>query len=113
MGRAVIAPRTPAVQEVMLDEEDGLPVTPGSTDEIARAIARLARYPEERARLVARFQRRVWQGHTWMMVAGRVSQLLEQSLRTRQRTPAADLPPAHGAGVPGWREVSRGRGDRL
>jgi len=106
MGKAVIAPRTPGVQELMVDGEDGLLVTPGSADEIARAIVRLARCTDERAGMAATFQQRVRQRHTWMMVAGRVSQLVEQSIRTRQQAPSADLAPARSAG--GWRARVKG-----
>jgi glycosyltransferase involved in cell wall biosynthesis len=94
MAKAVIAPRTPAVQEVMVDGEDGLLVRPGSVEEITRAIVRMACCPEESARMAATFQRRVQQQHTWIMVAGRVSQLLEHAVRTRQMSAAADWPPA-------------------
>jgi glycosyltransferase involved in cell wall biosynthesis len=108
MGRAVIAPRTPAIAEVMVDGEDGLLVTPGSVEEIARAVVRLARDPAERARMAATFQHRVRQHHSWTMIAGRVSQLLEQSLRTRRLSPAPDLPPAGREGVSGWHERAEG-----
>jgi glycosyltransferase involved in cell wall biosynthesis len=87
MGRPIIAPRTPAVAEVMTDGEDGLLVTPGSAEELARAILRLALHPEERAAMAATFQKRVRRQHTWMIVAGRVAMLLEQSLRARRLSP--------------------------
>jgi glycosyltransferase involved in cell wall biosynthesis len=90
MGRAVIAPRTPAVCEVMTDGEDGLLITPGSAGEMIQAILRMGRHPEERPAMAAAFQQRVRRRHTWMAVAGRVSQLLEQSLRARQLAEAAD-----------------------
>jgi glycosyltransferase involved in cell wall biosynthesis len=89
MGKAVIAPRTPAVAEVMTDGEDGLLVEPGRLDELERALRRLANHPQERRRLAANFQQRVREHHSWMTVAGRVSQLLEQSVRARQDSLAA------------------------
>jgi glycosyltransferase involved in cell wall biosynthesis len=98
MGKAVIAPRTPAVEDVMVDGEDGLLVTPGSREELIQAIVRLAQHPEERTRIATTFQRHVRQRHTWITVAGRVSQLLELSLRSRQLSPAADLPETGKAG---------------
>ena len=104
----MIAPRTRAVEEVMTDGEDGLLVTPGSAEEIAQAIVRLARHPAERACRAANFQRRVRQRHTWVMVAGRVSLLLEQSLRSRQLSTADGRPFEGRAGAGSWRARAKG-----
>jgi glycosyltransferase involved in cell wall biosynthesis len=98
MGKAVIAPSTPAVCEVMSDGVDGLLVEPGDPVELAGAIRRLACHPEERRRLATTFQARVRQDHTWAMVAGRVSQLLEQSLRCGELALPASQAHAEGAG---------------
>jgi glycosyltransferase involved in cell wall biosynthesis len=98
MGRPIIAPHTSAVAEVMTDGEDGLLVTPGSSAELARAILYQAQHPEERAAMAATFQQRVRRRHTWMMVAGRVSLLLEQSVQARQLSIAAGHPWAEAEG---------------
>jgi len=98
MGRPVIAPHTPAVAEVMTDGEDGLLVTPGSAAELVRAILHLAHHPEERAAMAAAFQQRVRRRYTWRMTAGRVGQLLEQSLQDRGYPRAGERVP----GEAGW-----------
>jgi glycosyltransferase involved in cell wall biosynthesis len=89
MGKPIIAPRTPAVCEVIRDEYDGLLVEPGNVEALTSAIRRLACRPELRAQLAATFQQRVRQQHTWQTVAGRVSRLLEQSVQARHPAIAA------------------------
>lgn len=53
-GRAVIATRGGGAPEIIKTGENGVLVTPGSVTELADAIVRLARDPEQRKRLVNR-----------------------------------------------------------
>lgn len=61
--RAVVAPRRPAVQEVVSDGEDGLLFAPGDEMDLARAIGRLLDEPALRERLADRGYERVRQLH--------------------------------------------------
>jgi glycosyltransferase involved in cell wall biosynthesis len=51
MGRAVVATRVGGVPEVVEDERSGLLVPAGDVEELARAILRLIKNPDFRARL--------------------------------------------------------------
>ncbi|HEX6714960.1 MAG TPA: glycosyltransferase family 4 protein, partial [Thermoleophilaceae bacterium] len=53
MELPVVATRIMGIPELVTDGENGLLVTPGRSDELAEALARLARDPGERARLGA------------------------------------------------------------
>jgi glycogen(starch) synthase len=52
-GLPVVASRIGAIPELIRDGENGLLVTPGSVDDLAAALERLAREPALRQRLVA------------------------------------------------------------
>ena len=52
-GLPVVASRIGAIPEVIRDGENGLLVTPGSVDDLAAALARLAREPALRQSLVS------------------------------------------------------------
>jgi L-malate glycosyltransferase len=54
LGKAVIGARAGAIPEIVIDGENGRLIEPGSTDELAVAIAELAHDPALRARLGAR-----------------------------------------------------------
>ncbi len=58
-GLGIVAPRVPAVEEVIRDEDEGLLVTPEAPAAIAAAILRLIANPEERRALGAAFRERV------------------------------------------------------
>jgi len=62
-GRAIVASRSGAIPEVLTDGEDGLLVEPGSSTEIASAVARLLDDPDLRARLGSAAQRRAAELH--------------------------------------------------
>lgn len=51
LGRAIVAPATPNIREILTDEESGLLFEPGNTDDFAEAIVRLANDPDLRTRL--------------------------------------------------------------
>jgi glycosyltransferase involved in cell wall biosynthesis len=61
--RAAVAPRRPAVQEVISDGEDGLLFTPGDGADLARAIGRLLDDPRLREQLAGAGYERVRQRH--------------------------------------------------
>jgi glycosyltransferase involved in cell wall biosynthesis len=90
MGRPIIAPRTPAVQEVMRHGEDGWLIEPGCPGDLARSIRYLADHPDTRERLASTFQERVREQYTWQQVAGRVSRLLEQCIEARLSATTAE-----------------------
>ena len=62
-GRAIVASRSGAIPEVLTDGEDGLLVEPGSSAEIASAVARLLDDPALCARLGSAAQRRAAELH--------------------------------------------------
>jgi glycosyltransferase involved in cell wall biosynthesis len=65
MGKAIIAPDTVPVRDVMIDGEDGLLVEP-VVSLISSALSRLISDKEERSRFGRNFQRKVLEKYTWM-----------------------------------------------
>lgn len=72
MARPVIASRLGQIADVIEDGESGLLVEPGSPEELARAIDRLAADEALRKRLGSAARRRVMERYTWRHNAGRV-----------------------------------------
>jgi glycosyltransferase involved in cell wall biosynthesis len=85
MGRAVIGPDTPPVQEVMRDEEEGLIIPAGSVDALAAALSRLAGHALLRQRLGARFRERVLRQYTWNHAGDRLLSVCEDACRQKSR----------------------------
>jgi glycosyltransferase involved in cell wall biosynthesis len=84
-GLGIVAPRVPAVAEVIRDEEEALLVTPEAPAEIAAAILRLIANPEERRALGAAYRQRVCTEYTWTRVATRIEELFQASPRWSRR----------------------------
>jgi glycosyltransferase involved in cell wall biosynthesis len=80
-GLGIVAPRVPAVEEVIRDEAEALLVTPEAQAEIAAAILRLIVHPEERQALARSFQTRVNTDFTWTRVATKIEELFLASPR--------------------------------
>jgi glycosyltransferase involved in cell wall biosynthesis len=80
MGRAVIAPDTPPVREVMVDEEEGLIVPPGSVEALRAGLHRLAGNPTLREQLGERFRARVLRQYTWSHAADRLLSICSDAL---------------------------------
>src|SRR5207249_2160599 len=87
MARAVIAPDTPPVREILTDGVEGLIVSPGSVPELRSALVRLAGDRQLRDRLGSRFRERVLRDHTWDRVAERLLAICEHASRHRARQP--------------------------
>ncbi len=79
-GKAVIAPRTPAIVEVIEDGVTGLLITPGDAEELANAIVRLARDRLLRCQLGTNWQRKVASEHSWNHVAQKVLAICQKVL---------------------------------
>jgi glycosyltransferase involved in cell wall biosynthesis len=72
MGKAVVAPRFSPIEEIIEDGRSGLLFAPGSVEEMAGSIERLARDPALRRRLAAglleRVSRWTWESNTKKVV---------------------------------------------
>ena len=72
MGKGIVASRLGQVGEVIVDGENGLLVEPGDAESLARAIERLTRDDELRARLGATARKTALDRYTWRHNASRV-----------------------------------------
>ncbi len=72
MGRAVVAPRVPAVCEVLADGQQGLLFRPGDCRSLCRALECVLDDPELRERLGRNARRHVLRNFTWQRNAERV-----------------------------------------
>jgi glycosyltransferase involved in cell wall biosynthesis len=78
MGKAVIAPRVPAIEEVIHHEETGLLFTPGDQRAFRDAMERLIRDAELRGRLGANAREHVLRHHTWARNAATILDALSR-----------------------------------
>lgn len=65
LGKAIVAPRTPAIEEVLTDGDSGLLIEPGSQPELVAAFRRLFADPVLRDRLGTSARKAVLESHTW------------------------------------------------
>ena len=72
MGKGIVASRLGQVGEVIIDGENGLLVTPGDADSLARAIEKLAIDGELRERLGSAARETAIERYTWRHNAARV-----------------------------------------
>ncbi len=107
MGRAVIAPDTPPVREVMTDEEEGLIVPSGSIEALQAALTRLCSNRLLREQLGGRFRERVLREYTWERVAERTLAICDAAIRSR--APGGGRLPAPGSPLP----VNSGRSEAV
>ena len=84
MGKAVLAPDTKNIHDLMGPDREGLVFQPDDPDSLREALRRLIHDPGLRARLGAAARRRVELRHTWLGNARRVLQLFDQ-LRAGER----------------------------
>jgi glycosyltransferase involved in cell wall biosynthesis len=78
MGRAVVAPSTPNIQEVVRDDRDALLFTPDDDEALAAVIERASGDAELRARLGVAARRTIDErGYTWKANAQRVADLVD------------------------------------
>ena len=69
MGRAVVAPRTENIRDLIEDGTDGLLFTPGNAEDLASRIQQLAADPALRARLAEGARRKVLLERNWRSIA--------------------------------------------
>lgn len=85
LGRAIVAPRQPNIQEVLSDGENALLFTPGNQDDFRRQVARLCRDGALRERLGAAARRTVIErDFTWDGNARRLSVMFAEACRQEQ-----------------------------
>jgi len=84
-GLAVVAPRVPAVAEVLADGSEGLLVEPEDAPALAAAVVALVTDESRRRALGERYRKRVCAEFTWARVAAQVTALLARSPRRRGR----------------------------
>ena len=84
MGKAVIAPETPAISEVVRHGETGLLIAPNDAEALRTAVERLVADKALRDNLGAQARRCVLENHTWEKNAKRVLAALE-STRSENR----------------------------
>lgn len=80
MARPIVASRLGQIKDVIEDGENGLLVEPLNTEELARAIERLAADGELRRRLGESARRAVIERYTWTQNAARVFNSVEEKL---------------------------------
>ncbi len=85
-GLAVVAPRVPAVAEVLADGSEGILVAPEDAPALAAAILALVADESRRRALGVRYRERVHAEFTWARVASRVTDLLLRSPRRGGRS---------------------------
>ena len=84
LGRPVIASNLPVLAEIVRDQESGLLLPPGKSDDWVAALTLLAENPDLRAQL-AGSGRLVAAGHTWSVMAERYGEVYAKA------TPALSL----------------------
>ena len=80
MGKAVIAPRVSAVEEVVRHEETGLLFEPGKIDSLCEALERVISDAELRQSVGRNAREYVMRHHTWMKNAQRMLTALDNRL---------------------------------
>jgi glycosyltransferase involved in cell wall biosynthesis len=85
-GLAVVAPRVPAVEEVLADGSEGILVAPEDAPALAAAVLSLVADESRRRALGERYHARVCAEFTWARVASRVTDLLLSSPRRGGRS---------------------------
>lgn len=75
-GRAVVAPRTEPIADVVQDGVNGLLFEPGSVDDLCRALARLVENPRLRGQLGVQARQDVLRKYTWKQNARAVLERL-------------------------------------
>ena len=72
MGRPVIVPRQPNLQDLIEDEVDGLMFEPGSASELGARLGRLASDPALRMRLGRKAREKIERERNWRAIAAEV-----------------------------------------
>ena len=80
MGKAIVAPDTATVRDVMEPETDGILIPESTPEFLAGALRSLAEKREERLAMGERFRRKVLGGHTWDLVVGRIVEFIRARL---------------------------------
>jgi glycosyltransferase involved in cell wall biosynthesis len=84
MGKAVLAPDTKNIHDLMGPDREGLVFKPDDADSLREALRRVIDDPELRMRLGAAARSRVERRHTWLGNARRVLELFEQHRTGKQ-----------------------------
>nr|WP_226378967.1 glycosyltransferase [Pseudonocardia sp. KRD291] len=87
-GRPVVATAVGGLRETVVHGETGLHVAPRRADEIAAALRALLADPARRTAYGSAGRRRVLGAYSWDRVAESVTQVYEDAVRHRVRTPA-------------------------
>jgi glycosyltransferase involved in cell wall biosynthesis len=77
IGRAVVAPRLPNIQDIISEEVDGLLFDPGSVDALAAALQRLATHESIRQALGSQARVKIERERNWGNNAARVLEALD------------------------------------
>jgi glycosyltransferase involved in cell wall biosynthesis len=88
MGKAVVAPRVPAVTEVVRDGDNGLLFEPGDAASFHAALSRALEDAALRDRLGRAARESVLAGHTWRRNAERMLALLGEQVRSNGKVAA-------------------------
>jgi glycosyltransferase involved in cell wall biosynthesis len=89
-GKPMIASRIGGLQDIVVDGETGLLVTPGDSDELRAALVRLATDGALRARLGANAARRATERYTADAVVPRFEQAYRIAIGARRRRPPVE-----------------------
>jgi glycosyltransferase involved in cell wall biosynthesis len=77
MGKAIIAPRFPPIQEVLDDGHTGMLFDPGSAEDLGAKIHDLAAHPEKRALLGRNIQELIHGRYSWARNTASVTERVE------------------------------------
>lgn len=81
MGRAIIAPATENIRDILMHEEEALLVPPDDPEALHGAIVRLARDPELRSRFARRVRTKVVTTLNWRRNAAQVIEMMSRIAR--------------------------------
>ncbi len=92
-GTPVIASALPGVRTVVAPEEDGVLVSPGDVDQLARQLVRMASLPPERRRAMGLAGRRkVEARYAWTNIGAHLLELYETVLAERRPVETSQTP---------------------
>lgn len=88
VGKAIVAPATPNVEEVLTHDVNGLLTAPNDADALARAFLRLLGDEELRRQLGSAAQREAVAKYSWNTTVAQIESILYQVIQTSATAPA-------------------------
>jgi glycosyltransferase involved in cell wall biosynthesis len=83
MGKALVAPNTPNIRDIVTHEEDGLLFRPQKVDDLTEKLLVLIRYCDLRTRLGLKARTKIESRYTWLQNAKHVVNFMEKGDKHR------------------------------